>query len=117
LEFITLTACRLSEVLYAEWNEIDFDNRVWVVPASRMKANKEHRVPLSDPTLALLNAMQVIRHSDYVFPGNRPGRPVGVVTPVRLAKQADGAGITGNVLRSTCGAWAAQGRTLPPDSC
>src|SRR5262249_56281945 len=91
LEFITLTACRLSEVLYADWNEIDFDNRVWVVPASRMKANKEHRVPLSDPALTLLKAMQVIRHSDYVFPGNRPGRPVGVVTPVRLAQQARGA--------------------------
>jgi len=73
LEFITLTACRLSEVLYAEWSEIDFDNRVWVAPASRMKANKEHRVPLSTPALAVLKAMQVIRHSDYIFPGNRPG--------------------------------------------
>ena len=113
LEFITLTACRLSEVLYAEWSEIDFDNRVWVAPASRMKANKEHRVPLSAPALAVLKAMQVIRHSDYIFPGNRPGRPVGVVTPVRLAKQAAGSDITVHGLRSTFRDWAAERTNFP----
>src|SRR5262249_52437078 len=100
LEVITVNACQLNGGLYAEWSEIDFDNRVWVVPASRMKAKKAHRVPLSTPALALLKAMQAIRHSDYVFPGRRPGRPVGVVTPVRLAKQAAGTDITAHGLRS-----------------
>jgi integrase len=103
----------LNEVLYAEWSEIDFDNRVWVVPASRMKAKKEHRVPLSTPALALLKAMQAIRHSDYVFPGKRPGRPVGVVTPVRLAKQAAGTDTTAHGLRSTFRDWAAERTSFP----
>jgi len=70
-------------------------------------------VPLSDPALALLKAMQVIRHSDYVFPGNRRGRPVGVVTPVRLAKQAAGADITVHGLRSTFRDWAAERTNFP----
>jgi integrase len=113
LEFIVLTACRLSEVLYAEWNEIDFDNRVWIVPASRMKANKEHRVPLSTSALAVLKAMQAVRHSDYVFPGARQGRPVGVVTPIRLAKEAAGADITVHGLRSTFRDWAAERTNFP----
>jgi len=55
----------------------------------------------------------VIRHSDYVFPGNRRGRPVGVVTPVRLAKQAAGADITVHGLRSTFRDWAAERTNFP----
>jgi len=54
LEFITLTAARLGEAINAEWDEIDLANRVWVVPSSRMKADREHRVPLSDAALAVL---------------------------------------------------------------
>jgi len=77
LEFITLTAARLGEAINAEWDEIDLANRVWVVPASRMKADREHRVPLSGAALAVLKAVQAIRQSDYVFPGTRQGRPVG----------------------------------------
>jgi integrase len=108
LEFITLTAARLGEAINAEWDEIDLANRVWVVPASRMKADREHRVPLSGAALAVLKAVQAIRQSDYVFPGTRQGRPVGENTPVRLAKQAAGSNITVHGLRSTFRDWASE---------
>ena len=75
LQFITLTAARLDEARSATWDEIDLPNRIWIVPARRMKADKEHRVPLSDGTVAILEQMQVIRQSDYVFPGRLEGRP------------------------------------------
>jgi integrase len=113
LQFITLTASRLGEAINAEWREIDFANRVWVVPARRMKAGREHRVPLSSPALAVLKAMQRIRCGDYVFPGKRQGRPVGENTPVRLAKQAAGADITVHGLRSTFRDWAAERTSFP----
>jgi integrase len=108
LEFITLTAARLGEAINAEWDEIDLANRVWVVPSSRMKADREHRVPLSDAALAVLKVMQAIRQSDYVFPGTRQGRPVGENTPVRLAKQVAGSNITVHGLRSTFRDWASE---------
>src|SRR5262249_43084921 len=71
LEFIALTAARVGEAVTATWNEINFADRVWTVPAERMKADKEHRIPLPDAALAVLKAMQTIRQSDYVFPGQR----------------------------------------------
>jgi integrase len=73
-----------------------------------MKADREHRVPLSGAALAVLKAVQAIRQSDYVFPGRRQGRPVGENTPVRLAKQAAGSNITVHGLRSTFRDWASE---------
>jgi integrase len=68
LEFLILTATRTGETLGAAWNEVDMGAKLWTIPAGRMKAGKEHRVPLSDAALALLQQMHDIRHSDYVFP-------------------------------------------------
>ena len=65
LQFIALTCARLSEAIGATWDEVDLANKVWVVPANRMKGGKEHRVPLSDAALAVLKEMQAIRRSDY----------------------------------------------------
>jgi integrase len=108
LQFITLTAARLDEARSSTWDEIDLANRIWVVPARRMKADKEHRVPLSDGTVAILEQMQVIRQSDYVFPGRLEGRPIGDNTIWRLAKQAAGSNITVHGLRSTFRDWASE---------
>jgi integrase len=55
----------------ATWDEIDLDAKAWTIPAERTKARKEHRVPLSDPALAVLSEMATIRMSDFVFPGQR----------------------------------------------
>jgi integrase len=74
LEFAILCAARSGEVRSAKWNEIVGDT--WVVPASRMKGNREHRTPLSTAAVALIEHMRKLRCSDYVFPGAVEGKPV-----------------------------------------
>jgi integrase len=76
LEFCILTATRSGEALAARWKEIDMDGRIWTVPAARTKAAREHRVPLSDSALAILKEMESGRTGEFVFPGQRPGRPL-----------------------------------------
>lgn len=68
LEFLILTASRSGEVRGAKWNEFDIKHGLWTIPAGRMKAEKEHRVPLSDAALAIVNAMKDQAFCDYVFP-------------------------------------------------
>lgn len=82
LEFLILTAGRLGEVLGARWDEIDIEAAVWVVPAGRMKAAAEHRVPLSTRAIAIVAAMGELRTGDLLFPGRCRGRPLSA-TPVR----------------------------------
>ena len=76
LQFLILTATRTLEVLHAEWSEIDLPSGVWTVPASRMKTRREHRVPLSDSAMAVLQALPRIEGLSYVSPGSRSGRPL-----------------------------------------
>src|SRR5580704_17756999 len=71
LEFAILTATRSNETLGARWEEIDFEARLWAIPAARMKAARSHRVPLADSALAILAEMATIRMNDFVFPGRR----------------------------------------------
>lgn len=73
LEFAILTAARSGEVRGATWDEIDFKAKVWTVPAGRMKAGKQHRVPLSEPAIKLLKALPRFEGSPYVFPAVRGG--------------------------------------------
>ena len=75
LEFAILTAARSGEVLGARWDEIDFQGKVWTVPAERMKGGREHRVPLSERAMAILNELHQARMSDFVFPGFKHGLP------------------------------------------
>jgi integrase len=77
LAFTILTAARSGEVLNATWDEIDFDDATWTVPASRMKMGKQHDVPLSDEAVAILRAQEAVRGTNpYVFPGARPRQPL-----------------------------------------
>lgn len=73
LEFTILTAARSGEVRGATWDEVDLDAGVWVVPAERMKADREHRVPLSRDAVALLRALPTFGNSRYLFPAARGG--------------------------------------------
>ena len=73
LEFAILTAARSGEVRGATWKEIDSNAAMWTVPGSRMKAGKEHRVPLSPAALALLRALPRMAGTDLVFPASRGG--------------------------------------------
>jgi len=74
LRFLILTACRSGEILNATWDEMDIPNKTWTIPAARMKAFKEHRVPLTDEMISILESLHVL--NKYVFPGQREGRPL-----------------------------------------
>ena len=88
LEFLVLTAARSGEVRKATWNEIDLDGATWTVPAGRMKANREHRVPLSKRALEVLaDAAGLSDGSGLVFPGLRPGRPLSENTHAKLLRE------------------------------
>ena len=87
-EFIVLTACRSGEARLARWDEIDFEKAEWTVPAHRMKTKRQHRVPLSDRAVAILQlAKQLSDQSDLVFPGTRRGKPLSDMTISKLVKE------------------------------
>jgi integrase len=113
LEFITLTAARLGEATGATWNEINLGARTWTIPAERMKAGKEHKVPLSDPAIAVLKTMREIRQSDYVFPGFKPGQPIGADALRELIKKLAGADVTIHGMRSVFRDWTADCTSFP----
>jgi integrase len=76
LELCILTAARSGEILGMRWPEVEFSTRVWTVPATRMKAGREHRVPLSQRAIDILNSLHKLRTSEFVFPGQKPDKPL-----------------------------------------
>jgi integrase len=76
-EFLILTAARSGEVLGARWDEVDFDERVWNVPAHRMKAHRPHSTPLADAAMRILERMPRVDGNPYIFPGRGPNRGSG----------------------------------------
>jgi integrase len=79
LEFAILTAARTGEVLGARWDEFDLNRAVWAIAAVRMKAGREHRVPLSKGALKIINAMDAVRNCDFVFYGRKLGKPLSTM--------------------------------------
>jgi integrase len=117
LEFVVLTAARTGEALGARWPELDMDERVWTVPAGRIKAGKEHRVPLSDPALVLLRRMSEFRSADagddHVFPGQRKGKPLSDMALTMLLRRMGRWDITVHGFRSTFRDWCAEATGYP----
>ena len=117
LEFAILTAARSGEVLGAMWGEVDLKAEVWTVPAMRMKAGREHRVPLTAPAIAILRALEALRPEDddkgaYIFPGQRKGRPLsGMAMEMLLRRQK--LEITVHGFRSSFRDWAAEETGFP----
>ena len=126
LEFLTMTAARSGEVRGAKWSEIDTDAALWTIPADRMKAGKEHRVPLTPDAVALLKALPKMKGSEFVFPAARGGmlsdmalsacmkrmneaKPKGYLDP-RLGRPAVPHG-----LRSTFRDWVSEHTDYPRD--
>jgi integrase len=109
LEFAILTAARSGEALGARWDEIDFGAKVWVIPASRIKVGREHRIPLSARAMAILERMAEIRTSDLVFSGQRRGRPL---SKSALAAQVPGAA-TVHGFRSSFRDWCGEETSFP----
>jgi integrase len=109
LEFIVLTGARLTEATGAMWSEIE--DRTWTVPANRMKGGREHKVPLSNAAMAILEAMP--RMNDFIFPGMRVGQPVGARTIQDLVRELSAGEITTHGFRSSFRDWAAERTNFP----
>jgi integrase len=107
LEFTILTACRTSEVLNAKWQEIDEPSQIWTIPAERMKAGKEHRVPLSNATLSLLNALKNQQRGDLIFPGQKRNQPLSNMTMLKVLQRLEHA-YTPHGFRSTFRTWISE---------
>ncbi|HEV7352276.1 MAG TPA: integrase arm-type DNA-binding domain-containing protein [Brevundimonas sp.] len=115
LEFAILTACRTNEVIGARWDEIDLDARLWVIPADRMKAGREHRVPLSPGACEIVTSMAEIRTSDYVFPGGKADSPLSEMALLATLRRMKRTDITAHGFRSTFRDWAAECTDVPGD--
>jgi integrase len=87
LEFTILTASRTTEVIEAQWPEINKDDKIWTVPAERMKGDRDHEVMLSDAAIAVLEHQWKIRCSEWVFPGGHEGEPLSNAAMSELVKQ------------------------------
>jgi len=115
LEFLILTAARTGEVIGARWSEINFLDKAWTVPAARMKANREHRVPLSPRALAILAEMQEGRaqgaEDGFVFPGLKLGTPLSNMAFLMLMRRMGRGDLTAHGFRATFKTWASE-RTL-----
>ena len=112
-----LTACRTSEVLKATWSEIDLESRTWTIPAVRMKARKEHRVPLCEATLDVLTRLPRIEGSPYLFPGARKGRPLSNMAMLMGLRRMGHNKLTMHGFRSTFRDWAAEKTHYPREVC
>jgi integrase len=112
LEFCILTAVRSGEALAARWDEIDFESKIWAIPAKRTKAAREHRIPLSDRALAVLLEMEGGRMGDYVFPGQRRGHPLCSMTFEMLLRRIKSP-YTAHGFRSSFRDWAGNETHFP----
>lgn len=113
LEFLILTASRSGEVLGATWSEIDLEGRRWVLPAGRMKASREHRVPLTDHVLSILKPLYEARTSDFVFFGQRPKRPLSASAMEMLLRRLKVDQFTAHGFRSSFRDWAGDLSSFP----
>lgn len=115
LEFTILTTGRTSEVIGAPWAEVDLSDAVWVVAAERMKAGKEHRVPLSTRAVALLKRMKADQDADaeFIFPGGKSGKPLSNMAMAVLLGRMGYDAVTVHGFRSTFRDWAAERTNFP----
>ena len=106
LELLILTAARSGEVRGATWSEIDLDKKLWTIPGSRMKAGREHTVPLSKPAVGLLKSLP--RVGGYVFPGAVEGKPFSDMALMEQLRGLDGRGFKVHGFRSSFRDWAGE---------
>lgn len=112
LEVLILTAARSGEVRGMTWGEINLDEAVWLVPADRMKAKREHRVPLSARVVEVLRSLPVVA-GELVFPGMREGSPLSDMTVTAVLKRMGRADLTAHGFRSSFRDWAAERTNYP----
>ncbi len=115
LEFLILTVCRSGEVRGATWDEIDVEQRLWIIPAERMKAQREHRVPMSDAALELLRNLPRLQGSNLFFPSTKPSKAMSDMTLTAVLRRMGRTDITVHGFRSSFRDWAAEATNYPPD--
>jgi len=107
LEFAILTAARTGETIGARRSEFNIKEKLWTVPAGRMKSGKEHRVPLSERAIAIV-PMEALDGGDFVFPGGRRGQPLSNMAMLKLLGRMGRNDLTVHGFRSTFRDWAAE---------
>jgi integrase len=112
LEFAILTAARSGEIRGATWSEIDLKGQLWTIPAERMKAGKEHRVPLPEPAIALLTALPRLVGNNLVFPATR-GKQLSDMSLTAVLKRMERPDLTQHGFRSTFRDWAGETTAYP----
>jgi integrase len=117
VEFAILTAARSGEVRGAKWTEIDLNTGLWVIPANRMKAQKEHRVPLSTAALVLLKAVPCL--GDFIFAGRQHGKALSDMSLTAVLRRMKRRDITIHGFRSTFRDWCAESvaNSFPREVC
>jgi integrase len=119
LEFAVLTVGRTGEVIGARWDEVNFAERIWTVPAERMKAGREHRVPLAAPAIALLEALAQLRRpredAPVIFAGPNRGKPLSNMAMLMLLRRMGHGELTVHGFRSTFRDWAAERTNFPAE--
>jgi len=116
-EFTILTAARTNEALGAKWDEIDTQKKTWTIPATRMKAKQEHRVPLSPRCIAILKrARKLNSESDYVFPGGKNDKPLSNMVFLMLLRRMK-VEVTAHGFRSSFRDWASEQTSFPNAVC
>ena len=108
LEFTILTAARSGEALGARWQEIDLKQGIWTVPAARMKGGRAHRVALSRRASAVLKKLDAARTGEYVFPGQRPGKPLSGMAMEMILRRMKVEGVTVHGFRSSFRDWCGE---------
>jgi len=116
LEFTILTAARSAEVLGARWDEIDKGKKLWTIPGERMKAGREHRVPLSPRAMEIVESMEKLGTEGYLFPGSKPKKPLSSMAMAMLLRRMK-ATITIHGFRSTFRDWASETTGFPHEVC
>lgn len=121
LEFLILTATRTSEVINAQWDEIDLKEKVWLIPASRMKAAKEHAVPLSESAIKVLKKVKDL-HKKWIFPNEKKQNPISNMAMLEVVRGMQGykdrlskKPIVVHGFRSTFRTWASEATDFPSE--
>jgi integrase len=115
LELAILTAARTGEVLGTTWAELDLEAALWTIPAARMKAGREHRVPLSGPAVALLRRLATLRQGAYVFAGMKQDKPLSGMAMLMTLRRLGRGDLTSHGFRSTFRDWAAETTSFPAE--
>lgn len=108
LRLLILTACRTNEIIGAKWSEFDLDNKIWTIPAERMKSRKEHRVPLSNESINLLKNIPINNNTEFLFPGNKKGKPISNASMLKVMRSLISYDYVVHGFRSSFRDWAAE---------